>query len=581
MSYTVEKDVMVPMRDGVELATDAWIPSGAPAPTLLVRLPYGKDLPQLLAYGLTPNVFALVEAGYAVVYQDCRGTWRSGGEFVPMLNEPNDGADTVAWLLDQPWCDGNVGTYGPSYLGFVQWASVSAGAPLKAIAPAVTTTDYYTAPWLSEGGAVSWQTFQGWSTQMAMVETLRQLKRGSGDPQLLAELVAAMADPEPHLAALPSSRRPALEKVWPWWAEFLSHPSRDAFWQGLSVIDRAEQVTVPALHIGGWFDIFVANTARSFTELRARAGTADAREGQRLVIGPWDHLNATGIYPDRRFGLAGDAISQDLTGQHVRFFDRYLRGRADALDGTAPVKIFVMGIDQWRDEQDWPLPDTRYVPYYLHGSGQANTAAGDGELSPAAPAENAADTFLYDPRRPVPTLGGRVMLPTTANAAGPVDQRPVEGRDDVLCFTSAVLTEPLEVTGHVELTLFASSSAPDTDFTGKLVDVFPDGRAIFLTDGIIRARYRNSLAEPEPLTPGEPCELHLDLSVTSNVFLPGHRIRLEVSSSNFPRFDRNTNTGGVIADDSAEQAAVAVNRVLHGPGYLSQLTLPVISRQPH
>src|SRR6202034_1692788 len=378
MTFTVEKDVMVAMRDGVELATDAWIPSVTPAPVLLVRLPYGKDLPQLLAYGLVPNVFALVEAGYAVVYQDSRGTFRSGGEFVPMLNEAADGADTVAWLARQPWCDGNIGSYGPSYLGFVQWASVSAGAPVKAIAPAVTTTDYYTTPWFSEGGAASWHTLQSWPTQMAMVETLRQVGRGSGDLQLLGERVAMMAAPQPHLGALPTSRQPAIEKVWPWWSEFLSHPARDAFWQGLSVIDRAEQSTVPALHIGGWFDIFVSSTARSFTELRARAGTEEAREGQRLIIGPWDHLNATGIYPDRRFGLTGDAISQDLTGQHVRFFDRWLRGRSGALDGSAPVRIFVMGIDQWRDEQDWPLPDTRYVPYYLHGSGRANTAAGDG-----------------------------------------------------------------------------------------------------------------------------------------------------------------------------------------------------------
>jgi putative CocE/NonD family hydrolase len=578
MTFTVEKDVMVAMRDGVELATDAWIPAVTPAPTLLVRLPYGKDLPQLLAYGLMPNIFALVEAGYAVVYQDCRGTFRSGGDLVPMLNEAADGADTVAWVLRQPWCDGNIGSYGASYLGFVQWASVSAGAPVKAIAPAVTTTDYYTAPWYSEGGAASWHTVQSWTTQMAMVETLRQLGRGSGDPQLLGELAGMMADPQPHLAAMPPSRQPAVEKVWPWWGELLSHPARDAWWQNLSVLDRAEQVTVPALHIGGWFDIFVANTARSFTGLRARAGTAEAREGQRLIIGPWDHLNSTGIYPDRKFGLTADAITQDLTGQHVRFFDRWLRDRRGALDGSASVKIFVMGIDRWREEQDWPLPGTSYVPYYLHSSGRANTAAGDGELSTEAPAQTAADTFLYDPQRPVPSLGGRLMLPSTANAAGPVDQRPVETRDDVLCFTSAVLTKPLEVTGHVSLTLYASSSAPDTDFTGKLVDVFPDGRAIFLTDGIIRARYRKSLAEPEPLTPGEPCQLDLDLSVTSNVFLPGHRIRLEVSSSNFPRFDRNTNTGGIIADEPADQATTAVNRVLHGPSCPSQLILPVISR---
>jgi putative CocE/NonD family hydrolase len=365
--------------------------------------------------------------------------------------------------------------------------------------------------------------------------------------------------------------------VWPWWSDLLTHPGRDQFWQDLCVLDRAGQVTVPALHIGGWFDIFAANTARSFTELRSRAGTAEAREGQRLIIGPWDHLNSTGIYPDRRFGLTADAITQDLTSEHLRFFDRWLRGRAGA-GGAAPVKIFVMGIDQWREEQDWPLPDTSYESWYLHGSGRANTAAGDGRLSTDAPAGTATDTYLYDPLRPVPTLGGRIMLPTTANAAGAVDQRPAEARDDVLCFTSEVLTEPVEVTGHVSLTLFASSSAPDTDFTGKLVDVFPDGRAIFLTDGILRARYRNSLAEPEPLTPGEPYELGLDLSITSNVFLPGHRIRLEVSSSNFPRYDRNSNTGGVIAEESASQVIVAVNRVLHGPAHPSRLILPVIRR---
>ena len=572
MEYTVRKDVMVPMRDGVELATDTWIPSGTPAPTLLVRLPYGKDLPTLLAYGLVPNVFTLVEAGYAVVYQDCRGTFRSGGEFVPMLNEPNDGADTIAWLLEQPWCDGNIGTYGPSYLGFVQWASVTGSGQVKAIAPAVTTTDYYTAPWYSDGGALSWHTVQSWSAQMAMIEALRQLSRGSGDPELLAGLAGMVGEPQPHLAALPLSHQPLIEKVWPWWAELLSHPSRDQFWRDLSVLDHAEQVTVPALHIGGWFDIFIANTARSFTELKARSGAA---EGQRLIIGPWDHLNCTGIYPDRQFGMTADAITQDLTGHHLRFFDRWLRGKTTQ---EAPVRIFVMGIDQWRDEPDWPLPDTSYVPYYLHGSGRANTSAGDGRLSAEAPGQSAVDTYLYDPLRPVPTLGGRVMLPSTANAAGPVDQRPVESRDDVLCFTTEILTEPVEVTGHVSLTLYVSSTAPDTDFTGKLVDVFPDGRAVFLTDGILRARYRNSLAEPEPLTPGEPCQISLDLSVTSNVFLPGHRIRLEVSSSNFPRFDRNTNTGGVIADESADQATVAVNRVLHGPEYPSQLTLPVIRR---
>ena len=569
MSFTVHKDVKVAMRDGIELATDCWVPESVPAPTLLVRLPYSKDVPALFAYGLVPNIFALVEAGYAVVWQDCRGTFRSGGDFTPMLNEPADGADTIAWLQAQDWCDGNIGTYGPSYLGFTQWASLTASDGLKAIAPCVTTTDYYTTPWYSDGGAASWHTIQSWGTMMAFAEALRRK-----NPQLMMELGGLVADPKPSLAALPSGHQPVVEKVWPWWSELLSHPSRDQFWQDLSVLDHPERVTIPALHIGGWFDIFANNTARTFTELRARAGTAEAREGQRLIIGPWDHLNSTGVYPDRQFGMMADAITQDLTGAHIGFYDRYLRGRD--VPATAPVKIFVMGIDQWRDEQAWPLPGTSYESWYLHGSGQANTAAGDGRLSSQVPAENATDTYLYDPLRPVPTLGGRIMLPTQANAAGAVDQRAAEARDDVLCFSSDVLTEPVEVTGHLSLTLFASSSATCTDFTGKLVDVFPDGRAIFLTDGILRARYRNSLAEGEPLTPGETYELTLDLSITSNVFLPGHQIRLEVSSSNFPRYDRNTNTGGVIMQDA--EPVPAINRILHGPDYPSRLTLPIIRR---
>jgi putative CocE/NonD family hydrolase len=578
MSFKVEKDIMVVMRDGIQLATDAWIPAaGGPAPTLLVRLPYSKDMTTLYAYGLVPNIFALVEAGYAVVYQDCRGTFRSGGEFTPMFNEASDGADTVAWLLQQPWCDGNIGTYGASYLGFVQWAIASASSQLKAIAPAVTTTDYYSTPWYSEGGALSLHAIQSWTTLMALADAQRAVSAGSGDVQALMDLVGMAAEPDSHLAALPVRARPLLEKQWQWWAEILAHPARDQYWRDLSVAEHFDDITVPALNIGGWFDIFVNSTVRTFTGLRKRGGSAAARDGQRLIIGPWDHLNSTGVYPDRQFGMMADALTADLTGQHLRFFDRWLRGQADALAGSAPVRIFVMGIDQWRDEQDWPLPDTSYVDYYLHSSGRANTASGDGELR-AAPGDERADNYLYDPLRPVPTLGGRVMSPSTANAAGAVDQRRAESRDDVLCYSSPVLEHPVEVTGHISLKLFVSSSARDTDFTGKLVDVFPDGRAIFLTDGILRARYRNSLAEPEPLTPEEVCEVTIDLSVTSNVFLPGHRIRLEISSSNFPRFDRNTNTGKAVTEDSDADVQVAVNRVFHGPAHPSRLVLPVIDR---
>jgi hypothetical protein len=417
-----------------------------------------------------------------------------------------------------------------------------------------------------------------WTTMMTLTAAQNALAAGTGDPGPLMEAAGMMADPRPHLSALPITEQPLLNKHSSWWLELAAHPSRDQFWQDLSVGERPARVTVPALNIGGWFDLFVDGTTRTFTRMRAEAGSPEARAGQRLIIGPWDHLSQDGLYHDRQFGLSAGAMAADPTGAHIRFFDRHLRGRADSLDGTAPVRIFVMGIDQWRDEQDWPLPDTQYTGYYLGGSGHAATADGDGTLTAEPPAAEAADSYDYDPAQPVPTLGGRVMMPVAVNAVGPADQRPAEERADVLCFTTLVLTDPVEVTGHVELVLHVTSTARDTDFTGKLVDVFPDGRAIYLTDGVLRARYRNSLADPEPLEPGQEYEVSLDLSVTSNVFLPGHRIRLEVSSSNFPRYDRNTNTGGVIAEDTADQVVVATNTVLHGPGHPSRLILPVISR---
>jgi putative CocE/NonD family hydrolase len=574
MSFTVEKDIMVPMRDGVRLATDAWIPAGGrPAPVLLVRLPYNKEGLFYYAYGLFPNIFMLVEAGYAVVYQSCRGTFGSGGEFIPLVNDPSDGADTVAWLLEQPWCDGNIGTYGGSYAGVVQWAAASASDHLKAIAPSVTGAP----PWYSDGGALSLHMTQTWTILMALSDVRRAMGAGSGDPQALTGLLGMAADPDPQLAALPVRARPLLENQWPWWAEILAHPARDQYWRDLSLAGRFEDITVPALNIGGWFDLFAGSTARTFTQMKKRGGSAEARDGQQLIIGPWDHINHTGVYPGRQFGLMADVQFADLTGAHQRFFDRWLRGQAGALDGSAPLRIFVMGLDQWRDEQDWPLPDTTYVDYYLDSSGRANTASGDGELRAEPPGGEHADTYRYDPQQPVPTLGGR-MLSYFGATAGPADQREAESREDVLCYTTPVLDRPVEVTGHVSLTLFASSSAPDTDFTGKLIDVFPDGRALYLTDGILRARYRNSLADPELLTPGQVYEMTVDLSVTSNVFLPGHRIRLEISSSNFPRFDRNTNTGGTITEDREEDVQVAVNRIVHGPGHPSRLVLPVIDR---
>ncbi|MER6798696.1 CocE/NonD family hydrolase, partial [Amycolatopsis mediterranei] len=282
-------------------------------------------------------------------------------------------------------------------------------------------------------------------------------------------------------------------------------------------------------------------------------------------------------YPDRSFGLAGSIKTAGITEEHLRFFDRWVRGRPG---DTPRVRLFVMGADEWRDEPDWPLPDTRYTDLFLDGGGRAGTAAGDGVLTRDVPAEDATDTFRYDPRDPVPSLGGTVLAAAPGAYPGPADQAAAETREDVLCFTTPVLRWPVEVTGHVTLVLHIRSSTPDTDFTGKLVDVHPDGRAILLCEGIQRVRYRESLTEPALLAPGTVAELTLDLGVTANVFRPGHRIRLEVSSSNFPRYDRNTNTGATIATDDADAVVVAVNHVLHGPVHPSRLILPVIGRSP-
>jgi putative CocE/NonD family hydrolase len=239
-----------------------------------------------------------------------------------------------------------------------------------------------------------------------------------------------------------------------------------------------------------------------------------------------------------------------------------------------------MGSNQWRTEADWPLPDTQYRSYYLHSGGAANTANGDGVLSQAAPGSEPHDSYTYDPRSTVPTVGGQSLLPGSMIAlnVGPRDQRAVESRPDVLCYTTPPLEHDTEVTGPIELVLYIASSARDTDFTGKLVDVFPDGRALALTDGILRARYRNSLAAPELLLPGTIYELHIDLIATANVFRAGHCIRLDVSSSNFPRFDRNTNTGGAIAGETAADFVLAINRIFHDQAHASYLILPIIER---
>jgi hypothetical protein len=571
------------MLDGTKLASNVWLPdSDGPLPVLLTRTPYGKD--HMATYNLcVPNIFELMKNGYAVVVQECRGTFGSGGTFVPHVADADDGAETVRWLIEQEWCDGNVGSFGGSYLGLVQWHTASTGVPgFKAMSPAVTSADLYGAPWHSPGGALSLGMILWWATLMSINEAQRALESGidhadiSGD---LEQLLENVANQEAVAAVTPVSEHPLIAKYLPWAIDVaIGHPDYDQTWVELSALERVSSITTSALHIGGWYDLLYGETLRAFTEMKARAGSAEAREGQRLIMGPWSHgpNGHFGFFPDRQFGPAASMEAAKLSDYQIEFFDRSLKGREDALKNAPSVRIFVMGIDQWRDESDWPLPDTTYTAYYLTGDGSANTAGGAGGLSTSEPAGDKVDSYLYDPRCPVPSLGGTLLK--LDGYDGPADQRSVHSREDVLCFTTDVLDHSVEVTGPISATLHVSSSATDTDFTAKLVDIHPDGRAIILCDGIQRMRYRNSLSIPKLMTPGDIYEITIDLIATSNVFLPGHRIMLEISSSNFPRYDRNSNTGGIIADECEADMIPALNRIHRGAKHPSRITLPIINR---
>lgn len=344
------------------------------------------------------------------------------------------------------------------------------------------------------------------------------------------------------------------------------------------------QVDMPVLHIGGWYDIFLTETLESYWAMRDRTKNG-LMHPQQLIVGPWAHLDFPGMFPEQIYGPTASTLAADVVGMQLRWLDRWLKGVETAAQQDAPVRLFIMGANVWRDEMDWPLPDTHYQRYYLHSQGQANTSTGNGARSRELPTDEPEDTFCYDPHNPVPTVGGANLLfdhdpsdPFPAINAGPLDQRILEQRADVLCYTTEPLTRPVEVTGYTELVLSVSSSATDTDFTGKLVDVYPDGRAEILTDGILRARYRRPENKPTLLEIGDLYELHIDIGATANVFQTGHRIRLEVSSSNFPRFDRNSNTGGMIATEHEADFQSAINRVYHTAAHPSYLILPIIER---
>jgi uncharacterized protein len=572
----IEKNVGVVMRDGVRLGADVYRPEdGDPVPAVLFRLPYDRE------YGVTTaEVARFLRAGYAVVSQDTRGRFASGGVFTPFVDEADDGEDTIAWVAAQPWCSGDVAMGGQSYVGATQWMAAARTPPaLKAIAPQITSDSYFEG-WAYQGGAFQLGFLLCWAMgYLAFPAVATGLADGTTTPEQFDSLVGSIDRLEDLYRHTPLSSVAGLREVAPYYLDWLAHPSYDQFWRDTAPRERYEAVTVPSLNIGGWYDCFLGGTLANYRGMKERGGSAGGRR-PRLVIGPWSHGLMSGEFTEHSFGLMANSALADLTGEQIRFFDRHVKGMANGLDDEPPVKLFVMGANVWRQEEDWPLPGTRFTPYYLHSAGHANTSAGDGKLTTEPPDSEPEDMYLYDPRDPVPTVGGQTFLPgfpIGANA-GPRDQRSVELRDDVLVYTTAVLDRDIEVTGPVEVVLHASSSALDTDFTGKLVDLHPDGRAVILTEGILRARYRDSLSEPTLLEPGEVYELRIDLWATANLFRAGHRIGLEVSSSNFPRFDRNLNTGGTIGEELEADAVQAVNRVYHDAARPSRVMLPAFDR---
>ncbi len=564
-----EHNAAARMRDGTVLRADIFRPAeGGPSPVLLVRTPYGEPMVRS-----TP-VLPAIEAGFAVVLQHCRGTGASDGEFTPFASEEDDGVDTIEWVAAQPWCNGCVGMYGPSYLGMVQLAAaVSAPPALKCLVPVVTPADYY-AGLAYRQGALQLGQLLGWYT-LKSAQTLAY--RGSAGDDISADLPALQRHLTSMAAAysyLPTREMPAVSRILPAWQRWLDHDEQDEFWTDLSYASRRGRITTPALHVGGWFDLFLGGTLDNFQTLSRSAATAHARRNQALVVGPWTHADQTGTAGEMHFGLLASAQAVQLEQMQLGFLSQFVTDRESEWSGRR-VKLFVMGDNVWRDEDEWPLARSRWERWYLHA---------DGSLSPAPPRPAAAASyFSYDPSNPVPTVGGPTLISGGPGGGvgwmgGPRDQRVIEGRPDVLSFTSRTLADDLEVTGPLTVTLHAATSAADTDFTARLVDVWPDGRAMGIADGIVRARYREGSGQPAPVTPGDSHQYMIDLIATSQVFKAGHRLRVDISSSNFPCFDRNPGNGARAACATEQDFVVAEQAISHDAGRPSYITLPVIPR---
>ncbi len=558
----VKQDLEPIMRDGTVLRTDVYRPDADGLfPTLVCRTPYDKS-------GKREAGHKLAERGYLVAIQDVRGRYASDGEFRPGFFsadhcDAEDGYDTVEWAARLPGSTGKVGTFGNSYDGWTQRVLAPTRPPhLAAMIPSGITANLLDRELsgVLRLGRVMW-----WSINNLAVDAGRRM----GDPWVVADMEEAdrlwvERDRSKWLWFLPLMEVP--DEVMPGigrhWRRWLKDHATDHF----GFLETHCQVDVPILTMTGWYDQQIG-AIKNFTGMVANGKTEHARRNQHLIVGPWTHTldNLVRQVGEVDFGPEAERDYYEFANQ---WFSRWLKDDEHALDDWPPIQLFLMGANQWRAEYEWPLARTAYTEYYLHSEGNAGTATGDGTLTPEPPGEEPADEYSYDPRDPVMTLY------TPGGQHEPIDQRSLDGRRDVLVYTTPPLEESLEVTGPVQVRLWAASSAPDTDFVVKLLDVWPEGFVQELCHGMVRARYRDSISEPTLIEPDRVYEYTIQMNPTSNLFKRGHRVRLGLSSSDFPDFDRNHNTGG---DDYQESILKTAHQtIFHDRTRPSQLILPVI-----
>jgi putative CocE/NonD family hydrolase len=562
----IQHDAPVKMRDGVTLYADIYRPNSSEAfPVILMRTPYDKSV----SWAVSP-VFRMVPRGYVVIIQDVRGRYTSEGEWYPFRHEQADGFDTIEWAAALPYANGKVGMIGASYVGATQMLAALARPPhLAAIAPSMTASNYHDG-WTYQGGALEQWFDQNWTTQLAQ-NTLQRLVKENTNALVGTPTLPLANYPVFNFGQLPADTQ-LTAALAPYYLDWLAHPDYDDYWKQWSVEEHFSNLAIPMLQVGGWYDIFNAGTLRNYAGAKAHGSNEAARAQQHLLIEIGGHAGFGRRIGDVDFGP--HATENVYTDVILDWYDFLFKGVRNEFASDKPVKVFVMGANEYRQEDDWPPPQAQPTKYFLHSAGKANSLRGDGSLSPAPPKAEPSDGYIYNPASPVPTVGGPLCCDAEHMEPGPRDQRSVENRDDVLIYSTGPVARDLEVTGPVTATLFVKSSAVDTDFTAKLVDVAPDGFAQNLTEGILRMRYRASPEHSALMNPGQIYEISLDLWATSNVFLRGHSLRLEISSSNFPRFDRNLNTGEEIK--FARTFVAATNTILHDSQHPSALVLPVM-----